>query len=643
MGVDPARWQGLLSELRRRKVFRAAGVYAVLTWLLVQVVTTTAPLLRLPEWVPTLVLVLLLVGFPVAVGLAWTLETTPEGVRRTEPAGPGSAVPDRPSPRVGIGLLLLTALGVGTYAGVAPGRAEREIGERSIAVLPFANVSGIEENEYFSDGITEDILTRLAELEGLRVISRTSVMTYKGSNRTVPEIAAELGVRYVLEGSVRRVGDQVRVTGQLIDARTDEHLWAKGYDRRITDVLALQGEIAAEIAEALALELSPEDRSRLGHRSTASAAAYELYLKGRDRLHADAADRAEEADHVAAAIAAFRTAIAADSAFAPAYAGLARAYRRYPELERVEQYDSALAYARQAVDRDPALPDAHVELGWAHTLLDHNEAAYDHFRAALRLSPNHAGALRGLGYVEEEARRYADAVRSLRRATTLDPNSSEAWGALAMGYYGLGYFPQAEAAYRRAIRDPQRLRCQLGHLAVYAADTTAARGYLRELLAGPLGGFLLHCVGVLEYRLGDHAAAEEHLRRYAAELPAGANPVLETELAYLALRSGRSAEAERRLRAAEARVRAAMEQAPEADGPLWLLGKILALRGRRDEAVEVLERTYARGHKASWLFTVSDVVLDGLRGHAGYEALLARMKADYDAMRAQVEREGLHR
>lgn len=643
--------QRFLSELRRRKVFRVAGVYAVAAWLIVQVADTFFPALRLPDWTVTLVAALAVLGFPVAVVLAWAVEITPHGLRRAEP---GPTRPDGVSRHRSAyaAVAIAMAAGLGAYAMVLPARREaNEIQaiDRSIAVLPFANVSGIEENEYFSDGMTEDILTRLAGLEDLRVISRTSIMTYKGSDQTVPEIAAELGVRYVLEGSVRRVDDEVRITGQLIDARTDRHLWAESYDRRVTDLLALQGEIATEIARALTLELSPGDRDRLEHRATASASAYDLYLKGRELLRADAAGPAERLNAIASAIAAFRAALAEDPELAAAYAGLAEAYflnRSGPEKGQnaQERYDSTLAFARRAIDLDPQLADAYVQLANAHYFIkDYNEPAYDLFRVALRLNPNHVRALLGLGITNEQADREVEALENTRRAAMLDPNAHEAWRHLAMRLFHLGFFEQAEPAFRRGIPDPLRLECQLGHSAYYAGDTAAARQHLHALLAAPRSGFLLECIAVLQTRLGEHAAAEEHLRRFADELPPDERATLDLRFAYLAFRNGRPGEAQRLLERAEAQARAQRAMTPESEGLIWWHAHILTLQGELDRAVELLELAYSRGRSTrSYIETRSDIYLEKLRGHPGFEAFLARMKADHEAIRAEVQRRGLH-
>src|SRR6266513_2718269 len=238
------------AELKRRKVYRVAIAYAVVSWLLTQIATQVFPFFEIPDWAVRLVIILLALGFPVALILSWAFDITPQGIKRTEDLTPGAG-PALPVP------------------------------EKSIAVLPFENLSDDQQNTYFADGIQDDILSNLAKVADLKVISRTSVRQYRGGSRTLREIGTALGVAHILEGTVRRSGNRVRINTQLINARTDAHIWAESFDREITDLFALQSELAGQIASALRANLSPEEKASLQVHPTADLDAYDLYLRAR--------------------------------------------------------------------------------------------------------------------------------------------------------------------------------------------------------------------------------------------------------------------------------------------------------------------------------------------------------------------------
>ncbi len=238
------------SELKRRKVYRLAVAYAVGAWVLAQIVTQLLPYFDVPNWIIRLLILLLALGFPVALILSWAFDFTLQGIKRTDDALPGPGLPDAP--------------------------------EKSIAVLPFENLSDDQQNAYFADGIQDDILSSLAKVADLKVISRTSVRQYRGGARNLREIGAVLGVAHILEGTVRRAGNRVRVNAQLIDARTDAHLWADTFDREMTDLFALQSELAERIAAALRANLSAQEKASLQVHPTADLDAYDLYLRARD-------------------------------------------------------------------------------------------------------------------------------------------------------------------------------------------------------------------------------------------------------------------------------------------------------------------------------------------------------------------------
>src|SRR6516225_4840158 len=270
---------GFFEEVQRRKVYRVAAAYIVAAGFIIQIGSAVFPAWELPNWTFRLVVVLLLVGFPIALILAWAYDVTPQGIRATPtPSTPGSHRRRNVIMLIGIGVIISSAAGF----FLLPRVSARKI-DKSIAVLPFQNLSDEKENAYFADGIQDDILTNLSKIGDLKVISRTSVNSYRdNAARNVREIGKALGVATLLEGSVRRIGNRVRVNVQLINADNDEHIWAEDYDRDLTDVFAIQTDLAQKIASALQAKLSPNEKERLDRRPTENSDAYLLYLQAHD-------------------------------------------------------------------------------------------------------------------------------------------------------------------------------------------------------------------------------------------------------------------------------------------------------------------------------------------------------------------------
>lgn len=408
-------------ELKRRKVFRVAAVYAVVAWAVIEVGDVVVDPLRLPAWTTTLLIVLAGLGLPVALVLAWALELTPHGVERTQPTAPG--VDPRPA-----------------RADDDQDSASRVVRERlepldtvapehSVAVLPFGNLSAAEENAYFAAGVHEEVLTQLSKVEALKVTSRTSVLPYRETEKSLRAIGQELGVRTILEGSVQRVGERIRVSAQLIDARTDRHLWAERYDRTLDDVFAIQTEVALAITDALHAALTPEERSRIERKPTEDAEAYRLYLQGRMHLER----RGEEG--MRRSIEYFRRATARDSNFALAWAGLAHAFGfladyGYEDAERA--LPEAEEAARQALELDRDLAEPHVSLGVGHIVRGEGPAALRELQRAVELRPSYVVARTGLSWSHQLLGRPREALEYARRAVELDPVGLEAAANLSM-------------------------------------------------------------------------------------------------------------------------------------------------------------------------------------------------------------------
>lgn len=448
----------LFVELRRRQVYRVAVAYAVVGWLLIEIATQVFPVFHMPDWAAQLVVLLIVIGFPIAVLLAWAFEMTPEGVRRTQSADSPQARPPEQRRHVGrkldfviIAVLAIAVAGLtwrqfGPHAS-APNKLATAAGiGKSIAVLPFENLSSDKNNAYFADGIQDEILTSLAKIRELKVISRTSTRSYGSQPDNVPQIARELGVATILEGSVQRAGNRVRVNVQLIEAATDSHLWAETYDRSLDDVFAVQSEVAQKIARSLRATLTRNEREALAHKPTTNTEAYTAYLRGRALNEISSYDRASTAELLAT----YRRAVELDPGFALAWAELVK-LNIFQYWEGYASGDAGLEAARAALQKAqalaPSLPQVHIARGW---FLYYGErqfsAALEAFRAAQQGLPNNDQAFVGAALVERRLSRWQDAIRDLERARELNPNGLEILTILGESLIAQRQFARAENA-----------------------------------------------------------------------------------------------------------------------------------------------------------------------------------------------------
>src|SRR5437867_10329314 len=381
------------SELKRRNVYKVAVAYAIVGWLIAQIATQIFPFLEIPNWVVRLVIVLIAIGFPIALVIAWAFEATPQGIKRTEIA---DAIPTAAGQKkhawiyiVVIGAAISMALfflGRYTVGNTTTAAAPNELSAKSIAVLPFDNLSRDPDNAFFAEGVQDEILTRLAKVADLKVIARTSTQKFKSAPENLPDIAKQLGALNVLEGSVQKVSDQVRVTVQLINAMTNSHLWAEIYDRNLTDIFAVESDIAKTIADTLQAKLTGSEKTAISKEPTANTEAYELYHKGRSlwgkRTGAD----------LRKAIEYFNQAIAKDQNYALAYAGLSAAYILSPFYAGADRRDAsakAKEAALKALRLDPNLAEAHLALGKVFFFSEIDLAgAMREYKRAIELKPN---------------------------------------------------------------------------------------------------------------------------------------------------------------------------------------------------------------------------------------------------------------
>jgi TolB-like protein/Tfp pilus assembly protein PilF len=462
-------YQRFFAELKRRRVFRVMAVYGIVAFAIIEAADAIFPRMALPDWTITLIVWLALLGFPVAMVLAWAFEMTPGGVRRTADAAPGelteiiAAPASKRWPSGVLALVGMTALLVGAwYVGRQSAPAVDADGaagpvSASIAVLPFVNMSADPDQEYFSDGISEELLNLLAKIPELRVTSRSSAFSFKGENLEIPEIAQRLNVAHILEGSVRRSGNEVRVTAQLIDARSDTHLWSESWDRTLNDIFAIQAEIAADVAAQLKITL-------LGAAPTVEetdAEAYALFLQARYLGRQFTADGFEQS------VVLYQQALAIDPDYAAAWGGLAADYARQAN-SGLRPLDEGYQLAREAANRalaiDPEYAPAHAELGRSTMVYDGDlAAAARHYERALELEPTNTDILANAARLAQSLGRLDEAVALQEYAVARDPVSSIGHSGLGIAYLWAGRLDEAIASFRTALSlSPGRIFAQSG-------------------------------------------------------------------------------------------------------------------------------------------------------------------------------------
>ena len=455
---------GFFEEVKRRKVYRVAVAYVIAAGGIIQLASAAFPAWELPNWSLRLVIVLLLIGFPIALILAWAFDVTSQGIKATPAvAAPGSHL------RRNVIMLIVTGIIISAAAGffLLPRAAARKI-DKSIAVLPFENLSDDKENAYFADGIQDDVLTNLSKIGDLKVISRTSVMPYRGKTQNLREIGKTLGVSTILEGSVRRSGNRVRINVQLIDATTDEHLWASDYDRDLTDVFAIQTDLAQKISEALQAKLSPVEKSRMERRPTENGEAYLAFVQAHNLQNA-----VEDLGKLKQSEQLYARAVELDPKFALAIA-------RYSQLESwiVHSFDAsadrrekARALAQRALQLQPDLPEAHLAMGFSLYYGDNDfEGALKEFEIAQRGLPNESEVYLALGAIERRQGKWNESNASLEKAVSLNPKDIWALQNLAINYEMQRNFEAANKTIDKTLAVDPNEPGALGYKAKFAIE-----------------------------------------------------------------------------------------------------------------------------------------------------------------------------
>jgi len=534
------------AELKRRSVYKVAVAYIVAAWALSQGIAQVFPVFDVPNWVIRLIVVLIIIGFPVAVVFAWVFELTPEGIKRTEVA---DAMPTTAGYKkhawiyivvigalVSIGLFLLGRYSAWRTDLEETGhRSAASVPEKSIAVLPFGNLSRDPDNEYFAAGIQDEIITRLAKISDLKVISCSSTQRYKGAGENLRQVASELGVTNILEGSVQRANDQVHVNVQLLNALTDSHVWADTFNRKLTDIFSVESEIAKTIADTLRAKLTGREAATLRSRPTEDSAAHDLYLKGRFFWNK------RDANNLQKALNYYQQAASEDPNYALAWSGIADVYVLLPLFggaDPADAYPKAKEAANKAIELDPNLAEPHAALGLIASVFDFDaERSVREFEKAIALNPNYATAHHWFGNsVLESIGDFERSIAEMKRAVELDPLSIPINGDLGMAYYFAGRYPEAIAQMHQALEldaNSYYLHYNLGSILEASGDLPGAIAEYQKSVAVDDDPYPLALLGHAQALAGNRPAALRVLqqlgaaRRYA--------PAYSVGLVYLGL------------------------------------------------------------------------------------------------------------
>ena len=687
----------LFAELKRRHVYKVAVAYAVVAWLLTQIAAISFSAFEAPRWVMKAFITAIMLGFPVALILAWAFELTPEGIKRVEDVEPDESSPRRTGRKFVAITSVLAVIAISLFAFrtwrtrstaaiVAPKAdvtAERSnpISEKSIAVLPFANLSSDNENAYFADGIQDEILTRLSKIAALKVISRTSTQHYKSAPENLPEIARQLGVAHILEGSVQKSGDAVRINVQLIRAPSDSHLWADTFDRKLTDIFSVESEVAKAIADQLRAKLTGEEEHVIAAQPTDDPKAYDAYLRG-------LAYSLKALDTPANSLGAqkyLKEAVRLDPKFALSWALLAYVDARGYITQNLQPTVALREEARQAAETalalEPNLGEAVLAVGYYHyACLKDYDTAVRYFEQARQFLPNSSRIPESLAYVTSRRGQWDRSEAYFHEAERLDPRNVKLLNQHALSYITLRRFPEAlrnlervlditpddvatvalKAGVAQAEGDlpqasgllaplhPNADNTQVLEIQVYQAilerRPTQIIPRLKEILAKPdqalgyVNGELRFYLGWAQQVTGDQTAAQESWQQARAELESFLkqqpdNYALIGDLALTNMGLGDKAAA---LALAERAIAANPIAKDAVDGPepIEILARVTAQVQEPDRAIGALQKVLSIPYEGPLASGVPltpallrfDPMFDPLRNDPHFQQLLATAK-----------------
>ena len=595
--------KNFFTELKRRHVYRVAIAYAVVAWLLIQIATQVFPFFEIPNWGVRLIVLFIVIGFPVALILAWAFEMTPEGIKRADEVAPNESITRRTGRKLDFLIIAVLLLVIAVFAYQRFGPAKKDlvtmtaaIPDKSIAVLPFDNRSRDPDNAYFADGIQDEILTRLSKIADLKVISRTSTQHYKSAPENLPEIARQLGVAHILEGSVQKSGDAVRVNVQLINAANDSHLWADTFDRKLTDIFLVESEVAKAIADQLRAKLTGQEEEVLVAKPTDNPEAYDAYLRG---LAFEA--RASTAlDDLKKVVSFYERAVQLDPAFSVAWARLSRANAQLyfggldTTAARRDATERALNTAHKLQPNSPEILLAQAY--YQYWVLRDYELAKEMFGRVRELFPGSSEVSAALALIARRQGHWDQSVTYWEQTLTLDPRNTE-WLALAAETYAMSrQFWAALKTYDRVLdlvpNDPDTVASEA---AIYQAEGNLEQA--GKLLVGlNAQTHSLNIIGTKTYQLILERRCDEAIRLIQSRLTESRD-LSDFESLFIQTRlldaqrcagdiAGARATAQQLLRPVE------MLSQKEPDNPSFadVLSLIHAVLGQKDAAIKEGER-----------------------------------------------------
>src|SRR5437016_3112199 len=644
--MDPAIF---FTELKRRKVYRVAVAYAIVAWLLIQATSILFPTFEAPSWVMKVFVTAVILGFPVALILAWAFDLTPEGLKRSDEVPQTQAIAPKAGKKWTAIIVAAAVLATSLLAfqfvrtrrslttELPKQTASTALQDKSVAVLPFENLSSDKENAFFAQGIQDEIITTLSRISGLRVISRTSTAHYNSAPENLAEIAQQLHVSHVLEGSVQKAGDQVHINVQLIQAETDAHLWAQSYDRRLNDIFSVEGEVAKSIADSLRTTLSPQEKARVEARPTENADAYVIYLRARD--YQSRPDNLLQ--DFRSAVNLYDQAIKLDPKFALAHARLSATicnlYHFYEPTEPWKQ--KAHTEALESLRLQPNLGEGHLALGLYHYYMESDyDAALRELDLAGHALPNDGGVGLYTAAIERRRGHWAQGLAAYQHAETVDPRNSVMLYDASQTYFGLRDWPTAAERMDRVLAlfpDSFNVKIQRGYIEFFWKGSTAPIKAALESLPPTLDPDGVVTFGRWDVALMDRdvAAAEKALAACQLDTIASQTgfPLPKMYLqACVDLVRGDTAKARTEFEAARPPIEKTVANSPQDATRRAQLGLLYAFLGRREDSLRECQR-------AMELKPIAHDVIEGAAVEDFYALSCARL-GETDKAIVQIER-----
>jgi TolB-like protein/Flp pilus assembly protein TadD len=610
----------LFEEIKARKIRKWTTIHLSTGLTFLGVINLLASRYNIPTFIFDLVLVIVVFGLISVIILAWF-----HGKENHQKITPKEII-------LHSTVVICAAVGLIFYLD-HPKVEIISIDANSIAVLPFINLSSSKEDEYFSDGVTEDILTQLSKIERLKVVSRTSIMQYKNTKKSLREIGKELGVETILEGSVRRFADRVRIVGQLIDARTDKHLWAETYDRDMKDIFMIQTEVATKIAASLKTELSSSDREKLKWNPTKDVNAYGFYLKGRDHYNRYKSDENESA------IVLFRKALELDPGYALAYTGLADAFAQKAGQFGAEDawFDSAITMSKKAIALKPDLSEAYKSLGVVYAYRGKFNSAIEYYSKALEFNPNYGAAINNISSIYWWLGRYDEAYPWAVKSIQVDPARASGYATLGLIYTGLALDSAAEKWFLTSIElQPNPIREQnliKSYLTIKNYDK--ARFYIQTYLKDSPGDRgLLEVGGLVELFAGNLQKAKNIYDSAFSKNPA--KKEYSPEYAYILWKNNKKNDAALIFNKAAHENQEIISQGNEEFNSPYMLARINAVLGKKDEAYKWLQQAIDNGWR-QFEMTLNDPFFENIRYEKRFTQMMNNLKNIVYSMRKKIQ------